>query len=109
MLQAFRWPSAQFEQCELLSKLVVTNIPTGLLGGFGVCGRDYLKERLAAVIPEFNKFKLFLEPDWIANPARLQAEGRIASAILFTIMDHGKITTQKLNDHCIHIDGNVRA
>ncbi|KAJ1300709.1 hypothetical protein OPQ81_002355 [Rhizoctonia solani] len=58
-----------------LPRLAITNFPTGLQSLTSVYGRNEIKLVLRPHIPNFDKLKMFLEPDWIANPLRLNARG----------------------------------
>ncbi|KAJ1299692.1 hypothetical protein OPQ81_005382 [Rhizoctonia solani] len=108
MLGAFQWPDATFEPCEPLTRLAITNFPTGLQSLTSVYGRNEIKSVLRPHIPNFDKLKMFLEPDWIANPLRLNAEGRPTSTIAFTFVDPGKIISKALLERPrLYIDGLV--
>ncbi|KAF8752943.1 hypothetical protein RHS01_07420 [Rhizoctonia solani] len=69
--------------------------------------RDELTQLLRDSFPEEAKFgdlKITLSPDWLADPVRLQAEGRQASTVSFAFEDVGGITrTAYSQTHNIHI------
>ncbi|CCO34121.1 hypothetical protein BN14_08213 [Rhizoctonia solani AG-1 IB] len=90
------------------SRLVVTNVPTGMGGSLQrMRNREEITQLLKEAFPEsasFNTLKLTLAPDWIADPARLQAEGRTASSVAFSFEDAGGLASARLlNSPTIHI------
>ncbi|KAG8732368.1 hypothetical protein FRC11_014106 [Ceratobasidium sp. 423] len=100
-------PDFTFEPQEPLTKVVVSNVPTGINYCGTTYGKEYLKERLTESHPYFKNLKLFLEPDWIVNPLRLQNEGHLSSAIAFTFIDPGKTQSAKLLEQSwISINGH---
>ncbi|QRW27111.1 hypothetical protein RhiXN_01706 [Rhizoctonia solani] len=61
--------------------------------------REELTQLLNEAFPDSAKFgsvKLTLAPDWLADPARLQAEGRNASTVSFAFEDAGGLTSARL-------------
>ncbi|KAJ1309092.1 hypothetical protein OPQ81_004770 [Rhizoctonia solani] len=99
---AFQWPDATFEPCEPLTRLAITNFPTGLQSLTSVYGRNEIKSVLRPHIPNFDKLKMFLEPDWIANPSGFAGEA--PSTIAFTFVDPGKIISKALLERpCLYI------
>ncbi|KAF8761122.1 hypothetical protein RHS01_01200 [Rhizoctonia solani] len=75
------------------SRLVVTNVPTGMGGSLQrMRNRKELTQLLNKAFPDSAKFgsvKLTLAPNWLADPAQLQAKGRNASTVLFAFKDAG--------------------
>ncbi|CAE6463334.1 unnamed protein product [Rhizoctonia solani] len=90
------------------SRLVVTNVPTGMGGSLQrMRNREEVTQLLKEAFPDstqFKSLKLTLAPDWIADPARLQAEGRTASSVAFSFEDAGGLASARLlNSPTIHI------
>ncbi|KAF8712504.1 reverse transcriptase, partial [Rhizoctonia solani] len=94
LMDRLRLPEYEFGPEVPWSRLVVTNVPTGLGGSLQqMRNREELTQLLNEAFPDSAKFgsvKLTLAPDWLADPARLQAEGRHASTVSFAFEDAGE-------------------
>ncbi|KAF8757920.1 hypothetical protein RHS01_03564 [Rhizoctonia solani] len=92
-MDKLKMPEYKFGPKVPWSRLVVTNVPTGMGGpAQRMRNRDKLTQLLRDLFPEEAKFgnlKITLAPDWLADPARLQAEGRQASTVSFAFEDAG--------------------
>ncbi|QRW16424.1 Reverse transcriptase (RNA-dependent DNA polymerase) [Rhizoctonia solani] len=93
LMDRLRLPEYDFGPEVPWSRLVVTNVPTGMGGSLQrMRNREELTQLLNEAFPDSAKFgsvKLTLAPDWLADPARLQAEGRNASTVSFAFEDAG--------------------
>ncbi|KAF8750066.1 Reverse transcriptase (RNA-dependent DNA polymerase) [Rhizoctonia solani] len=93
LMDRLRLPEYEFGPEVPWSRLVVTNVPTGMGGSLQrMRNREELTQLLNEAFPDSAKFgsvKLTLAPDWLADPARLQAEGRNASTVSFAFEDAG--------------------
>ncbi|KAF8749221.1 Reverse transcriptase (RNA-dependent DNA polymerase) [Rhizoctonia solani] len=93
LMDKLKMPEYDFGPEVPWSRLVVTNVPTGMGGpAQRMRNRDELTQLLRDSFPEEAKFgdlKITLSPDWLADPARLQAEGRQASTVSFAFEDAG--------------------
>ncbi|QRW25174.1 hypothetical protein RhiXN_07123 [Rhizoctonia solani] len=93
LMDRLRLPEYEFGPEVPWSRLVVTNVPTGMGGSLQrMRNREELTQLLNEAFPDSAKFgsvKLTLAPDWLADPARLQAEGRHASTVSFAFEDAG--------------------
>ncbi|KAF8758932.1 hypothetical protein RHS01_02681 [Rhizoctonia solani] len=100
LMDKLKMPEYEFGPEVPWSRLVVTNVPTGMGGpAQRMRNRDELTQLLRDSFPEEAKFsdlKITLSPDWLADPARLQAEGRQASTVSFAFEDAGGITSSRL-------------
>ncbi|KAF8703076.1 hypothetical protein RHS03_06292, partial [Rhizoctonia solani] len=100
LMDKLKMPEYEFGPEVPWSRLVVTNVPTGMGGpAQRMRNRDELTQLLRDLFPEEAKFgdlKITLAPDWLADPARLQAEGRQASTVSFAFEDAGGITSSRL-------------
>ncbi|KAF8714614.1 hypothetical protein RHS03_00200, partial [Rhizoctonia solani] len=100
LMDKLKMPEYEFGPEVPWSRLVVTNVPTGMGGpAQRMRNRDELTQLLRDSFPEEAKFgdlKITLAPDWLADPARLQAEGRLASTVSFAFEDAGGITSNRL-------------
>ncbi|QRW24687.1 hypothetical protein RhiXN_11599 [Rhizoctonia solani] len=100
LMDKLKMPEYDFGPEVPWSRLVVTNVPTGMGGpAQRMRNRDELTQLLRDSFPEEAKFgdlKITLSPDWLADPARLQAEGRQASTVSFAFEDAGGITSSRL-------------
>ncbi|KAF8689555.1 hypothetical protein RHS03_09098, partial [Rhizoctonia solani] len=78
------------------SRLVVTNVPTRMGGSLQrMRNRKELTQLLNKAFPDSAKFgsvKLTLAPNWLADPAQLQAKGRHASTVSFAFENTGGLT-----------------
>ncbi|QRW26629.1 hypothetical protein RhiXN_12290 [Rhizoctonia solani] len=94
LMDRLRLPEYEFGPEVPWSRLVVTNVPTGMGGSLQrMRNREELTQLLNEAFPDSAKFgsvKLTLAPDWLADPARLQAEGRNASTVSFAFEDAGE-------------------
>ncbi|KAF8752957.1 Reverse transcriptase (RNA-dependent DNA polymerase) [Rhizoctonia solani] len=93
LMDKLKMPEYEFGPEVPWSRLVVTNVPTGMGGpAQRMRNRDELTQLLRDSFPEEAKFgdlKITLSPDWLADPVRLQAEGRQASTVSFAFEDVG--------------------
>ncbi|QRW27055.1 hypothetical protein RhiXN_01650 [Rhizoctonia solani] len=100
LMDRLRLPEYEFGPEVPWSRLVVTNVPTGMGGSLQrMRNREELTQLLNEAFPDSAKFgsvKLTLAPDWLADPARLQAEGRHASTVSFAFEDAGGLTSARL-------------
>ncbi|KAF8747108.1 hypothetical protein RHS01_11443 [Rhizoctonia solani] len=75
---------------------------------------DELTQLLRDSFPEEAKFgdlKITLAPDWLADPARLQAEGRQASTVSFAFEDAGALprTVYSLTHNYLSTDADAKS
>ncbi|QRW23103.1 hypothetical protein RhiXN_08139 [Rhizoctonia solani] len=100
LMDKLKMPEYKFGPKVPWSCLVVTNVPTGMGGpAQRMRNRDKLTQLLRDLFPKEAKFgnlKITLAPDWLADPAHLQAEGCQASTVSFAFEDTGGITSSRL-------------
>ncbi|KAG8685636.1 hypothetical protein FRC11_010293 [Ceratobasidium sp. 423] len=108
LIAPLRAGSYTFEPQEPITKIVVTNVPTGFNVTGQIFSSEYLNDRLREVLPNYKNAKIFLQPSWISNPLTIHNEGRIRSAISFAIEDPGKTMSAKILERkVINIDGSL--
>ncbi|KAF8704678.1 hypothetical protein RHS03_05766, partial [Rhizoctonia solani] len=96
LMDCLRFPEYKFGPEVPWSRLVVTNVPTGMGGSLQrMRNCKELTQLLNKAFPDSAKFgsvKLTLAPNWLADPAQLQAKGCHASTVSFAFEDAGGLT-----------------
>ncbi|KAG8757012.1 hypothetical protein FRC11_004840 [Ceratobasidium sp. 423] len=77
LIAPLRAGSYTFEPQEPITKIVVTNVPTGVNVTGQIFSSEHLDSRLRDLIPNYKNAKIFLQPSWITNPLTIHNEGCI--------------------------------